>query len=356
MTKLFYKLKVRAVLKPTKDTTTIEFELPDHLHQEFNFYPGQYLVIKFNIEGKEQRRSYSLNSCPFINEPLQVTVKRVKGGVVSNYVCDQLRAQMELEVMKPQGRFYADIQEDDYKTYFLFAAGSGITPILSIIKSVLVQSPYSVVNLFYGNKNQDSILFRESLEQLEKQYPKRLNVVHTLSAPKVWTAWEQWTGQKGRISEDSVEWFINQYPPQAQNTQYYICGPSSMNTMVQQTLLDLGVPQKAVHIEQFATKVEETKEVTNTVDNAKLKVTLNGITQELFIPKGKTILEVLKLAKMEAPYSCESAVCSSCSAKLTRGTVSMKACIALDEEDIDNGLILTCQSYPTSEEIHIDFD
>ena len=178
----------------------------------FNYLPGQYLTIKFVIDGKEVRRSYSLNSCPFRDEPLQVTVKRVKGGLVSNWVNDRLKVGDQLEVMPPQGRFYANIQAEDYKTYFLFAAGSGITPMMSILTSVLQASPHSVVNLLYGNSNQSSIIFKEELESLQAQYPNRLTVVHTLSSPKVWSSWKRWKGEKGRIDGPTIEKFIQHHP------------------------------------------------------------------------------------------------------------------------------------------------
>lgn len=162
----FYTLRVSALGNPIQEETSISFDIPDHLSNVFQYNPGQHLVIKFLINGELVRRSYSLNSSPFINEKLQVTVKRVHKGLVSNYIGDQLKVGDELEVMIPQGRFYADIKNDDYKTYFLFAAGSGITPIISILKSVLIQSPNSVVNLLYGNTNQKTIIFKNELEGL----------------------------------------------------------------------------------------------------------------------------------------------------------------------------------------------
>ena len=220
MSNQFHKLKVLAVENPIKEATTITFDVPSDLYESFNYYPGQHLIIKFIVNGEEARRSYSLNSCPFKEEALQVTVKRVKEGLVSNYVGDHLKAGEELEVMIPQGRFYADVKEDAYKTYFLFAAGSGITPIISILKSVLIASPNSMANLLYGNTNQDSIIFKTELDDLQNQFPNRLQIVHTLSKPKVWSSWDQWKGRKGRIDAKAVEWFITNHPPIAQSVSY----------------------------------------------------------------------------------------------------------------------------------------
>jgi len=356
MSNQFHKLKVVAIDYPIKEATTITFEVPTHLYDSFNYHPGQHLIIKFIVNGEEARRSYSLNSCPFNDESLQVTVKRVKEGLVSNFVGDHLKAGDELEVMIPQGRFYADIQEDAYKTYFLFAAGSGITPIISILKSVLVASPNSAVNLFYGNANQDTILFKSELEELLNQYPESLQIVYTLSSPKVWSSWQQWKGKKGRINAESVEWFITNHPPIAQTTEYYICGPGAMNISVRDTLLSLGIPKELVHIEQFGGKIEELNTKIKASDNAKLSVSLNGQNYQLIVPKGKTILQVLKEENTNPPYSCESGVCGSCVAKISKGKAEMKACMALEDSEIAEGMVLTCQALPTTEEVAIEFN
>ncbi len=355
MSNQFHKLKVLAVENPIKEASTITFDIPSQLYETFNYYPGQHLIIKLSINGEEIRRSYSLNSCPFKEEALQITVKRVKGGLVSNYIGDHLKAGDELEVMVPQGRFYADVTEDAYKTYFLFAAGSGITPIISILKSVLIASPYSRVNLFYGNTNQDSILFKEELDELQIQYPERLQIVHTLSAPKVWTTWEQWKGRKGRIDAEAVEWFISNYPPIAQSTEYYICGPGTMNTSVRNTLIGLGIPKALVYIEQFNGNTKALNTDIKAIDNAQLSASLNRQIYQLKIPKGKTILQVLKEAGAKPPYSCESGVCGTCIAKVSKGKAEMKACMALDESEIAKGMVLTCQALPVTEEISVEY-
>lgn len=355
MSNQFYKLKVLAVNNPIKEATTITFDIPAHLYESFNYYPGQHLIIKLTINGKEVRRSYSLNSCPFKEEALQVTVKRVKGGLVSNFVGDHLKAGNELDVMIPQGRFYADVKADAYKTYFLFAAGSGITPIISILKSVLIASPNSAVNLFYGNTNQNTIIFKNELDKLQSEYPERLQIVYTLSDPKTWSAWEQWKGRKGRIDVEAVEWFITNYPPVAQSTEYYICGPGAMNIEIRNTLLALQIPKELIYIEQFSGNVEASNTEIQAIDNAQLIATINGETHQLSIPKGKTILQVLKDANANPPYSCESGVCATCVAKVKTGKAAMKVCMALEDKEIAGGLILTCQALPTTKFLEIEF-
>lgn len=355
MSTQFHKLKVLALDKPIKTATTITFDVPSDLYESFHYYPGQHLIIKFLINGEEVRRSYSLNSCPFKEEALQVTVKRVKDGLVSNFVGDHLKVGEDLEVMIPQGRFFADIQKDAYKTYFLFAAGSGITPIISILKSVLLASPKSAVNFFYGNSNQDSIIFKKELDDLQTQYKERLTIVYTLSDPKVWSSWEQWKGRKGRIDAEAVEWFITNHPPIAQSTEYYICGPGAMNLSIRNTLLGLGIPKDLIHIEQFGAKLEDQNTEIEAVDNAQLSVVLNGKTHQTIIPKGQTILQNLKANNINPPYSCESGVCATCIAKVTKGNAEMKACMALEDAEIEKGFILTCQALPVTKEISIKY-
>lgn len=356
MSTQFHPLKIIALSKPIKAATTITFEVPEELYDSFSYYPGQHLVIKFRINGEEARRSYSLNSSPYFDNSLQVTVKKIKDGLVSNYVNDKLEVGTVLDVMLPQGRFYADVQKDDYKSYFLFAAGSGITPIFSILKSILHASPKSKVCLLYGNTNQDTIIFREELAALEDKFPERLKVIHTLSNAKVWMSWEQWKGRKGRIDTESIEWFITENPPIAQSTEYYICGPGKMNTSVKQTLMELGIPKDLIHIEQFGGVVEEGLKEIDAVDQARLTTKLNGQKINVTIPKGKTILAVLKESNSKPPYSCESGICGTCVAKLKKGTAEMKSCMALEDKEIEQGLILTCQALPTSENIEIVFE
>lgn len=352
---MFYPLKIAQIDKPIDSASTLTFELPQHLYDKFNYQPGQHLIIELTINKETVRRTYSLNSCPFNEEAIQVTVKRVKDGLVSNYINDQLKVGDSLSVMPPQGRFFADIQPEDYKSYFLFAAGSGITPILSILKSVLEVTKYSTVNLLYGNSNQNSIIFKDELAELQKKYPQRLNIVHTLSDPKVWTSWESWKGKTGRINTALVEWFVNEHPPVAQNTEYYICGPGVMNTNVQTTLVNLGIPKQHIFIEQFGGKIEEINVDIVAFENAELAITLNDKNHQLQIKKGQTILQALKAANLEPPYSCESGVCGTCVAQLKQGKAEMKSCMALTDEDIEKGYVLTCQALPVSEKVALEF-
>ena len=334
---------------------TITFDVPEEHSSRFKFLAGQYLNIKFFVDGEEARRSYSLNSCPFPGEPLEVTVKRVEGGLVSNFVNDRLKVGDELEVMPPEGRFCLETDEKHYKTYFLFAAGSGITPVFSILKTVLLSEPKSSVKLFYGNHNQDTIIFESELAELENKYGSRLKTVHILSDPKVWSTWKQWDGKTGIIDGQTTEEFITENPPTAQDTEYFICGPGNMNVTVRDKLIELGVPDSKVHIEQFNVDETETSTDIKAFPNAKLSAHLYRQEFNLEVPEGKTILEVLKDAEIDPPYSCESGTCSTCFATIIKGSAEMRHNMVLDDKEVAEGKILTCQAQPTSEEIEIRF-
>ncbi|MDW3648810.1 MAG: 2Fe-2S iron-sulfur cluster-binding protein [Bacteroidia bacterium] len=354
MSEQFHKLTVSKLEKPIKDAVRISFTLPKHLIKEFSYHPGQHLLIEFEIEGESYRRTYSLNSCPFLEEDLQISIKRVKAGKVSNFANDQLKEGDTLKVMKPKGRFFAQITAEAYKSYYLFAAGSGITPIFSILKSILVASPYSQVYLFYGNKNQDSILFNEELKSLQAEYKQRLEIVHILSNPGLWSSWESWKGKKGRINSREIEDFINHHPPIAQQTEYFICGPSSMNLDVRKSLMELGIPADLIHIEHFSANQDEGIRKIDSVDHANIELSYQKNSFHFEMKKGQTILQGLKENGIEVPYSCESGVCGSCVAKLREGSAEMKTCMALDDKDIEEGYILNCQALATSERLKIE--
>ncbi|MEO0338463.1 MAG: ferredoxin--NADP reductase [Bacteroidota bacterium] len=351
----FYPLKVTEKVFPIKDATTITFALPKALEDTFHFLPGQHLVLQLLIDGQQVRRSYSLCNCPLEKDKLQITVKRVQGGLVSNYIVDQIEAGDVIHVMPPQGRFKAEVQSEEYKTYYLFSAGSGITPIYSILQMVLQQAPNSQVHLFYGNKDQDTIIFKKELEEWQVRYPNRLSVVHTLSMPKTWTSWTPWKGRKGRIDAAAIEWFINTYSPVAQQTEYFICGPGAMNRSIKKSLLELGIPKTMIHIEQFGGAVKADRNAVKVFPNAQLSASINGQFIQLHIPEGKTILQTLKEAKAKPPYSCESGVCGTCVAQVVSGEVEMNNCMALSEEEVGKGEILTCQAVPISEKVGIKF-
>lgn len=355
----FYKLKVVDIQKVTDEASAIAFDVPYELYDTFNYKPGQYLTLQFNIKGENVRRSYSLCSSPNLEEPLRIGVKRVKDGLVSNYINDQLSVGDTVEIMPPDGRFIADVDAQHYKSYYLFAAGSGITPILSILRTVLYTEEQSHVYLFYGNRNKASIMFDQELEVLQQQYPERFVLEHTLSKAKskwgLWSKSSDDTYRKGRIDAKAIQWFINEYPPYAQNAEYYICGPGTMIDNTKNALKAIDVPEDRIFMESFGGTIAEGPKKEG-VANATLIAHLDGEAIEVTVPKGKTLLRTLIDQGKEPPFSCEGGVCSTCMCKLEKGQVHMINNVALDENDINEGYILSCQSIPLTEEVEIIYE
>lgn len=367
----FYALPVREVRPETPDAVTIVFDLPDDLKDTFRWKPGQYLTLRLHIEGKEHRRSYSICTAPH-EGVLAVTVKRVPGGLVSNWLNDHARAGMEIEVMPPQGRFTPDLHPDHRKTYYLFAAGSGITPMMSIIKAVLEEEPQSSVFLLYGNRNEQSIIFRKELDELARRYEGQFACEYTLSRPETERAsglggWfgkrhVLWQGRTGRIDAEMVHDFLDQHKPLYDDCEYFICGPTGMMETVKRTLLARGIEAQRIHMEYFTPIEEEAvpasaKNVESPAGGpVKAVVHLDGQTHVIEVPVGKTILEAALDAGLDPPYSCTSGACSTCMAKILKGKARMDVCLALDDEEVAQGYVLTCQAHPETDEIELSWD
>lgn len=354
-----YRLKVIEVEKTIEDAVVVGFDVPKNLYDVFNYKPGQYLTVIFNLNNQEVRRSYSLCSTPFLEEPLRVGVKRVKKGLVSNHINDNIKVGDEVEVLPPDGRFCADVNQENYKTYYLFAAGSGITPILSILKSVLITEEKSMVNMIFGNRNKKSIMFLEELKKLQNQYPDRFNLTHTLSRANsswsdLWKRKSDLAFRKGRVDADAVKWLIDTYPPIAQNAEYYICGPGKMIENTKQALQNIDVPDNRIFIESFGGEASESNVAG--VGNAHLKAKLDDEEINVTIAEGKTVLRALLDSGHDAPYSCEGGVCSTCMCKLKSGQVHMKNNLSLTDKEVANGYILACQSIPLTDAVEVEFE
>ncbi len=360
----FHQLTISNIKQETPDTVSLSFDIPTDKQSVFQYFPGQYLTLKFDINGNEERRAYSMSSSP-LDEQLTVTVKRVKNGKVSNHIQDNLKAGDQVDVLAPDGRFLAKVNEENRKTYYLFGAGSGITPLMSILRTVLEGEPQSSIFLFYGNRKEEDIIFRKELDALQQRYKGQLLVEYILSQPKQEKAGGIsgflgrkkmiWSGRTGRLDKKQAAELLEKHTPRYPDTEYFMCGPGSMNEAIEALLLEKGIDKNRINREVFTTTGLDKKEV-QAVAGAQAKIKIGSKIHEITVPAGKTILDALLDLKIEAPYSCTSGSCSTCIAKVNKGTTEMEVCYALDDDEVEEGFILTCQAKPTSAEVEIDFE
>ena len=347
----FHRLRVAATRAETERATSLLFEVPDALRGTFRWKAGQHVTLRFHLGGEEVRRPYSISAKPEGGR-LRVTVKRHEGGLVSNHVNDRVAAGDVVEVMPPFGGFHLDPDPRARRTYYFFGAGSGITPLFAMIGSVLASEPYSVARLAYGNSDAGSAIFREDLARMEEASDGRLRVRHVLSSPSRASSLAPW--RRGRIDARCVADFINEHPPYAQDTRYYVCGPGRMNTAVRRALLDIDVPDTRVRMESYGPVEPPDDSVAGVA--AEATVRLGGATLTVPVAAGQTVLAATRAADETPPYSCESGVCGACRARLRRGRVHLRARMALTDADISGGAILTCQALPITPRLTVDYD
>ncbi|MCO5946743.1 2Fe-2S iron-sulfur cluster-binding protein [Mucilaginibacter sp. RT5R15] len=355
----FYKLHISQIVTETIDTKTFVLNIPEKLKSAFKYTSGQFIQLKISVNGKEYKRAYSLASSPYSDNTFYFTVKRVKDGVVSNLLNDNLKPGNELFVLPPAGNFFKENHLTNPSHFVFFAGGSGITPIFSIIKSLLLRQSHTHVSLIYANRELGSVIFKEKLEELQAFYQGRFSVTHILSAASV-----GWDGLKGRIDQDKIVQFMNRWKnmPVA-DTVYYICGPSPFMELVEQELIQHRIPPLKIRLERFISISDENdplkagtglEDITNA--GAGLSAKLEGSNSETNCAKEQTLLDALLEEGINAPYSCKEGICSSCKAKLLDGTVVMKKHASLTDIDIQENLILTCQAIPLTGNIKIDYD
>ncbi len=352
----FSPLRIKALDKTTDDCTIVSLDIPDDARDRFRYKAGQYLPVRAIIDGEEVRRSYSLCSSPQDDE-WQIGVKKLEGGKFSTYVNDHLQVGDQLEVAGPEGRFHVDIDADKKRDYVAFAAGSGITPILSIIKSHLSEEPNSTFKLFYVNRTVASIILKEELEALKNQYLDRLEIFYFLTQEH-----RQVEFFNGRMDEGKLDIIFKTICEPADVDHFFSCGPEAMTLMINEYLLARGVDRDRIHFELFTTAgatVARREEVASHVhgDAADITIHEGGKSFNFRIPQGKeSILDGALANGADMPFACKGGVCCTCKAKLVKGTAEMLLNYGLEEDELADGYTLTCQAIPTSDKVEVDFD
>jgi len=365
----FHPLRVSEIRRETAEGVSLVFALPHELRPAYAFRPGQYLTLRSTIDGTEQRRSYSI--CSGLDEfeqdgELAVGIRRVAGGLFSCFVHDTLRAGDLIDVMTPDGRFGASIEPGRPRFHLGIAAGSGITPILSIARSVLSREKQSRFLLVYGNRSTSSILFRTELEDLKDRHLGRLTVLHVLSRES-----QDLALLNGRIDGPRIRTLAARLFDPSAVDEAYVCGPGSMLDEVEATLLELGLPRAHVHVERFAAAMPPASSSPASLSGvsgslagvaprpgpiAQATFILNGVTTTVPVQAGEALLDAGLRAGLDLPWSCRGGMCCTCRARLVEGSAVMEANFSLEPGEIASGFVLTCQARPTSSAICVDYD
>jgi ring-1,2-phenylacetyl-CoA epoxidase subunit PaaE len=352
----FHKLSVKEVRQETPDCVSIAFSVPDELKKDFEFAQGQNITVKKNIGNDDIRRSYSICSAPYENE-LRIAVKKVDSGRFSEYANTILKAGDELDILPPTGKFNTELQATNCKNYLAFAAGSGITPVISIIKTTLQTEPKSRFTLVFGNRGRSSIIFFEELEGLKNRYLNRFNFINILSREKT-----DAPINSGRINSNKlIE--LNKLIDYKSIDDFFICGPEEMTFCVKDFLEQQGIDKKKVHFELFTTPGQKkissrkTQTTSNTGPKSKITVKLDGRSFDFDLAfDHDCILDAALKQGADLPFACKGGVCCTCKAKLLEGEVEMDVNWGLEQEEVEQGFILTCQSHPKTEKVVVDFD
>jgi ring-1,2-phenylacetyl-CoA epoxidase subunit PaaE len=351
----FHRLAVNELRRESSDAVSLTFAIPHELADDYHFAPGQYLTLRTTMDGEEVRRSYSICSGPDDGE-LRIAVKKVDGGAFSNWAADELKAGDQLDVMTPTGRFGAMPASDGGRVYVGFAAGSGITPILSIVKGVLAREPDSRFFLFYGNRSTGGMLFREALEELKDRFMQRLSVFHVISGEE-----QDIPILYGRLDGEKVRVLLRSLVPSAGVDHVFICGPTGMSEDIEATCRNIGIAADRIHVERFVSEFggkprPKAVVVAGAPPKAIASLTIDGKRREVPVAEGEAILDAALRAGMDLPFACKGGMCSTCRAKLVEGSAEMEANYSLEPWELEKGFILTCQARPTSERVVVDYD
>ncbi|TAF63747.1 MAG: ferredoxin--NADP reductase [Cytophagales bacterium] len=347
-------LPIKAIIKETNEAITIVFERPQNAPA---YKAGQFLTLLLSIEGEALRRAYSLCSSPTLDQDWAVTVKRVPQGKVSNYLNDHAKAGDTMEVLPPAGVFTTQISPKNKRHLILFAGGSGITPMMSILTSVLAEEPKTTVSLVYANRNEASIIFREKIQQLQQKYPKNFNVVHVLEEPPT----QDWKGFKGMLNPDMVRDILKMLPKFVFNpTEYMMCGPNGMMEQVTLAFEKLKIAKDKLKKEVFTSDLEKKTTTTSpeTLSGGNKRVTIKyaGETHEFEVAPTQTILEAAMKMDIDLPYSCQSGMCTACMGKCLSGKVKLDEEDALTPKELEQGYVLTCVGHPITDDVVIQID
>lgn len=345
----FYELTIQKIIKETNNAVSISFEIPEDLKKEFQYKAGQYITIKKQIAGEEVRRAYSLCSQPNSSE-FKVTVKAVDNGTFSVFATTILKEGDVLEVSKPEGRFVLETSGSNSKNYIGIAAGSGITPVMAMIKAVLNEEPNSTFTLVYGNKREDDTIFKSEIDALKLAFPTTFNVQYVLSRE------EKKYALFGRIDTANLNYILKNKFKNIHFEETFICGPEAMVNSSMEVLKLYGLSDKSIHFELFTASIATNETIEAYEGECEITVIVDD-DEETFSMDSKTnILEASLKEGLDAPYSCQGGICSSCLAKVTEGKAVMEKNSVLSEEEVNEGFILSCQAHPVTQKITVDFD
>ncbi|GGB12184.1 1,2-phenylacetyl-CoA epoxidase subunit PaaE [Puia dinghuensis] len=359
----FQKLIVEDIRRETADCVSVAFTIPPHLREAFRYHQGQNITVRMWMAGTEVRRSYSICSSP-LDDELRIAVKQVAGGVFSTFANEQLQTGQELEVLPPTGKFYTELRAENQKHYLAFAAGSGITPVISLVKTTLAVEPQSHFTLVYGNRNRSSIIFREELEALKDRNMQRLALHHILSREQMDVPLNQ-----GRINVSKCAELCPRLIDLSMMDEVFLCGPQEMIFTVRDWLQQQGVDNRKIHFELFHSVDSDAKGASgpkgqskpeaweSTAAVSQVTVRLDGVSHSFPLSyDGDSVLNAALMEGVDLPFACKGGVCCTCRAKLIEGEVEMDVNYALEADELQAGYVLTCQSHPRTSTVVIDFD
>ncbi|MDN5215918.1 ferredoxin--NADP reductase [Fulvivirgaceae bacterium BMA12] len=348
----YYNLKVKEIVQETQDAISLVFEMPE---PKMQYKSGQFLTLICEIENKEVRRSYSFSSAPEVDEDIAVTIKRVKGGLMSNYLPDHVKVGDTVRVMEPMGVFTTEFDPNNKRHIIMFAGGSGITPMMSLIKSTLTREPESVVSLIYANRNIDTVIFKEELDKWQTKYEGRLHVIHILDEAPM-----NWQGHSGLLNHEMLTRLFERIPDWGEDkTSYLMCGPEGMMINVETLLAQQNIAREKIIKESFVAGTVNKDDKSGEGDSATLKartvkIRYQGEEHVISVQPGKTILETALDDGIDLPYSCQAGLCTACRGKCLSGKVKLDEEEGLSSDEREDGYILTCVGHPLTDDVVIE--